>query len=114
MSVENVKKFYEAVVQDKTIQQRFSELNQKYQGVAVDAAKADAIMEQELLPVAKELGYEFTLAEVKTYGEEMQQTKTNGELSDSELEAVAGGALCIFGLGFDLNTRNNCVILGNS
>ena len=85
MSVENVKKFYEALVQDKMIQQRFNELNQKYQGVTVDATKADAILEQDLLPLAKELGYEFTLTEIKAYGEEMKQAHMDGDLSDAEL-----------------------------
>ena len=94
MSAENVKKFYEAVSQDEKAKQRFNELNQKYQGVAMNAARMDAILEQELLPLAKELGYEFTLTEIKAYGAEVQQTKLPCELNDSELEVVSGSDWC--------------------
>lgn len=38
-----------------------------------------------LLPIAKQAGLDFTLEEVKTY-------LAGGELSDDELEAVAGGS----------------------
>ncbi len=94
MSVENVENFYAAISQDETVKQRFNELNQKYQGVAMNAAKTDAILEQELLPLAKELGFEFTLAEIKAYGEEVQQAKLPCELNDSELEVVSGAGWC--------------------
>ena len=119
MSVENVKKFYEALVQDKMIQQRFNELNQKYQGVTVDATKADAILEQDLLPLAKELGYEFTLAEIKAYGEEMKQAHMPQELSDAELQAVAGGGASLICVALGFNEGFNhvhgfgyCLLLG--
>ena len=94
MSVENVENFYAAISQDETVKQRFNELNQKYLGVAMNAAKTDAILEQELLPLAKELGFEFTLAEIKAYGEEVQQAKLPCELNDSELEVVSGAGWC--------------------
>ena len=123
MSIENVKSFYEAVIQDQAIQQRFHDLNLKYQGMAVDAAKADAILVQDLLPLAKELGYEFTLAEIKAYGEEMQQASRNGELSFAELDIVAGGRggggaslICVLlGVNEGLNSVHGyglCVLLG--
>jgi hypothetical protein len=57
----------------------------------MNAEKTDAILEQELLPLARELGYEFTLAEIKVYGAEMQQAKLHCELNDTELEVVSGG-----------------------
>ena len=94
MSVENVENFYAAISQDETVKQRFNELNQKYQGVAMNAAKTDAILEQELLPLAKALGFEFTRAEIKAYGEEVQQAKLPCELNDSELEVVSGAGWC--------------------
>ena len=123
MSVENVENFYAAISQDETVKQRFNELNQKYQGVAMNAAKTDAILEQELLPLAKELGFEFTLAEIKAYGEEMQQASRNGELSVAELDIVAGGRggggaslICVLlGVNEGLNSVHGyglCVLLG--
>ena len=110
MSVENAKKFYEALSQDEAMKQKFVELSQKYQGQQMDEAKAMATMEQEALPLAKQLGYEFSLDELKAYGEEMQQADMNRELSDSELEAVTGGGyFCLIGGGGDGVV---CVIVG--
>jgi len=40
MSVENVKKFYEVLSRDKELQQRFIDLNQKYQGQSMGEAVA--------------------------------------------------------------------------
>ncbi len=91
MSVENVKKFYEVLSQDESLKQKFVELSQKYQGQPMDEAKAMSLMEQEALPIAKQMGYSFTVDDWKAYGEEMQQAKMGLELSDTELAAVAGG-----------------------
>ena len=102
MSVENAKKFYEAVSQDETMKQKFVELSQKYQGQQMDEAKMKLITEEEVLPMAKQIGYSFTMDDLKAYGEEMQQAKMNRELSDSELEAVSGGQMfCVIGGGGD-------------
>ena len=54
MSVENVKKFYEAVSNDASLKQKFVELSQKYQGQPLDEVKALSIMELEALPLAAE------------------------------------------------------------
>ena len=47
MSIENVKKFYEAVSQDEALKQKFVELAQKYQGQPMDETKSMEIMERE-------------------------------------------------------------------
>ena len=91
MSIENVKKFYEAVSQDEALKQKFLELSQKYQGQQMDEAKAMSVMEQEGLPMAAQMGYSFTMDELKAYGEEMKQAKMGCELSDEEMQAVTGG-----------------------
>ena len=118
MSVGNVKKFYGVLSQDKEMQQKFIDLNQKYQGQSVDEAKSMAIMEEEGLPLAKKIGYDFTWDDLKAYGEEMQQVDMNRELSDEELAAVSGGRLiCEFMLGssYDYSAKKSdgfCSILG--
>ena len=122
MSTENAKKFYEAVAQDEAMKQKFVELSQKYQGQPMDEAKSISLMEQEALPIAAQMGYSFTMDDLKAYGEEMQQANMNRELSDSELEAVAGGVFfctlqgntdqvrfCIL-IGSD--SQQNCGVLG--
>ena len=91
MSVENVKKFYEAVSKDEALKQKFVELSQKYEGQPMDEAKGMSILEQEALPIAKQLGYEFTMDDLKSFSEEMKQAGMNCELSEEEMQAVAGG-----------------------
>ena len=91
MSVENVKKFYEAVCQGETLKQKFMELSRKYQGEALDADKVAMVLEQEVLPLAAQMSYSFTMGDLKTYEMEMQQANANCELSDEDLLAVAGG-----------------------
>jgi predicted ribosomally synthesized peptide with nif11-like leader len=59
----------------------------------MDEAEFQSLAEQELLPIAKQSGYEFTMADLKSFGEEMQQADLNCELSDSEMETVAGGCI---------------------
>ena len=115
MSVENVKKFYEAVSQDESLKQKFVELSQKYQGEALGADKVAVVVEQEVLPLAAQAGYSFSLDDLKAYGEEMKQANINRELSDAELEAVTGGGmhgdLCV---GVGTNGTYYCPICGGS
>ncbi len=92
MSTENVKKFYEAVSQDEALKQKFVELSQKYQGQQMDKEKMKLITEEEVLPIAKEMGYSFTMDDFNSYGKEIQQMNMNCELSDTEMQAVAGGS----------------------
>ena len=102
MSIENVKKFYEVLAQDKEMQQKFTDLNQKYQGQQMDEAKGMSIFEQEALPLARQMGYSFSMDDWKAYGEEMKQANMNSELSEEEMQAVTGGMyFCIVGGGGD-------------
>ena len=87
MSVENVKKFYEAVSKDELMKQKFVELSQKYQGQPMDEAKAMSVIEQEGLPMAAQMGYSFTMDDLKSFEQEMQQARTGCEMSDEELQA---------------------------
>ena len=95
MSIENVKKFYEAVSKDETLKQKFVKLSQKHQDQPMDKAKMKSIIEEKVLPLAKQMGYSFTMDDLKNYEMEMQTASMNCELSDSELEAVTGGAFCL-------------------
>lgn len=129
MSVENVKKFYEAVSQDDSLKQKFVELSQKYQGQPMDEARASSIIEQEALPLAVQMGYSFSMDDLKAYEVEMQKAKMNCELSDEELQAVVGrgtdvcvilgveaGGVTGFCLFYGLLVNNNigsvCIIVG--
>ena len=114
MSIESVKKFYEVLSQDESLKQKFMELSQKYQNQPMEEAKYMSIMEKEALPLAAQMGYSFTMDDLKSYGEEMKQADMNRELSDEEMQAVVGGAgdLCVI-LGVPANgTSGFCLMVG--
>jgi predicted ribosomally synthesized peptide with nif11-like leader len=82
MSQENVKAFYEVVKKDQGLQGKIAQV----------AQTSPKEVEATVIKLAGEKGYQFTLDEVKTFAKNLAATMpTNGELSDSELEAVAGG-----------------------
>lgn len=72
MSIESVKTFYELLQSDENLQER------------IKAAGNSATVVQ----IASEKGYEFTEQELE---KAMQETLVKEELSEQELEAVAGG-----------------------
>ncbi len=81
---ENMKKFLELVSKDETLKQKMQAFK--------DMEPADAISAG--ITLAKELGIELTEAD-------FAKEKSAGELSDDELDAVAGGGGTYF-----------CVLLG--
>jgi predicted ribosomally synthesized peptide with nif11-like leader len=85
MSIESAMRFFMSMEMN-------SELKNKYLGVISDVqkhdeAEKDKVIEQEILPLAKEAGFEFSIAELK----EFQATLKEGKLSDDDLEQVVGG-----------------------
>ena len=91
MSTENVKKFYEAIASDEKLKMKLSELSQKYQGEVLDEETKVLLVNKEILPLASQMGFSFSLADLKQYETEMQQPQADSELSDEEMQAVAGG-----------------------
>jgi predicted ribosomally synthesized peptide with nif11-like leader len=82
MSQENVKAFYEVVKKDQGLQGKITQMAQ------TNPKEVEAMV----IKLAGEKGYQFTADEVKTFAKELAATMPkNGELSDNELEAVAGG-----------------------
>lgn len=80
MSVENVKKLLEKLETDVALQKKIGELTQENQNEAIDKA----------LTIAKEMGLPFTKDEWLQVMMGMTDFKDE-ELSDEELESVAGG-----------------------
>ena len=92
MSKENAKLFYEELAKNEALQGKFEVIGKKYEGQKFDEVQMDLICQNEILPIAKESGFEFTLAELKEYKQEVTQPQS-GKLSDEELDAVAGGSM---------------------
>ena len=80
--MESVKKFYEALVSDKGLQERAAALNEKYKG----EAPCENTVKAELLSFAKSEGFEFTLDEYDAY------LKSAQPVSDEIASSAAGGA----------------------
>lgn len=75
---------YEKVAADLTLQKKFKKI--------MDGAKeaGEEATGQALLAFAEEAGFSVDLAEVKQFFQKLIQEQ-NGELSDQELDMVAGG-----------------------
>lgn len=91
MSTENVKSFYETITRDEGLRQKLAELSQKKQGEAADEEARIRMVNEDILPLAEEMGMPFTLEELKQYENGMNQANGDNELNDAELQAVAAG-----------------------
>jgi hypothetical protein len=90
MSKENIKLLYETLAKDKGLQEKFKSISKKYEGQKPDQDRVDLIYWKEILPLAEEAGFKFTLAELKEYAEEFKNTAIH-QLSEEEMAIVAGG-----------------------
>jgi predicted ribosomally synthesized peptide with nif11-like leader len=87
-----MKELYEKVAADSSLQSKFAEIMK-------DAEKADKEeKEKKLLAFAKEAGYVLSIEEVIDFLEKLKSKET-GELTDTELDMVAGGKTFTFGSG---------------
>lgn len=94
MSKENVKLFYETLTKDEALQEKTRVIGKKYEGQKLDEKRMEEIYQKELVPLAREAGYDFSLAEVKEYAAEASKPGMR-EISEEELAAVAGGGCCV-------------------
>ena len=110
MAIENVKAFYEALETDTELQAKVNAADQAHNGDAADEAAAIADI---LLPIAKEAGFDFTVEELLEFE---NAAAPEGEFTEDELEAVAGGyAICFFiGFGKSKNKKSGafCKYIG--
>lgn len=86
MANENAKKFWELVEQDAELQKKIQEADAAFAKENEGASQEEAFA-AILAPIAKEAGFEFTAEEL---AESMKAL--NDELSQDELDKVAGGA----------------------
>ncbi len=82
--MEKMKELYEKVAKDSALQARFNT-------IMSDAEKAgESATGEKLKAFAKEVGFEVDLDEMKAFFRELT-AKGKGELTDSDLDMVAGG-----------------------
>ena len=95
-----MKELYEKVSKDVTLQEKFTMIMKDAEKAGEEATK------EKLISFAKEAGYAVTTEEMQEFFKGLAETK-EGELSDAELDQVAGGkggltlgtVVSIFGFG---------------
>ena len=90
--MENAKNFFEALKTDTALAEKLKEANKAYEGKELSEQERRDAIERELLPIIKAAGHDVTAAELEAFGK--SKTPAKSELSDDELEAVAGGGYC--------------------
>ena len=99
MSRENVGKFFELVKTEEKLARKVVELNEDLRVGKI--SDEENIIEDQILPLAKDYGLAFTAEEFLEYSREQVNS---GELSEEMLEAVTGGTFspriaAVIGLG---------------
>ena len=95
MSIEQVKAFMAKVKEDEALGKKLADAQAAYKGDKEGAVAA------VIIPVAKEAGFNFTVDDFKAAFDNGE-----GEASEDELEAVAGGYDCT-GVG----AKSFCVLI---
>jgi predicted ribosomally synthesized peptide with nif11-like leader len=81
--MEKMQELFEKVSKDVTLQKKFA-------AIIEDAEAEEEATKKKLINFAKDLGYNITIEEILNYFKELSEDK-EGELSDAELDMVAGG-----------------------
>jgi predicted ribosomally synthesized peptide with nif11-like leader len=79
-----MKELYEKVAKDSALQAKLNEILENTQEMGQTATG------EKLVAFAKSVGYDITLEEMTIFFEELAEKK-EGEISDAELDMVAGG-----------------------
>lgn len=83
MSVEQAKAFFSKLKEDEALGKKFADAQAAYKG------DKEGTVAAVIIPVAKEAGFNFTVEDFNA-----AFNKGEGEASEDELEAVAGGYTC--------------------
>ena len=81
---QDIRELYDKVAADAGLQEKLGGILENAEKQGKDAT------ESKLVEFAREAGYEITIAEMKEFFEQ-QGEKMQGQLSDAELDMVAGG-----------------------
>ena len=105
MAQENAKKFMELLNKDEELQKKVKAATEAYTG---DKTDEEAVFGAVLSPIAKDAGYEFSFEDMV----EIAKSSGQGEISDDEAAAVAGGDTYCFlvgaGQGAGRNEDGHC------
>jgi predicted ribosomally synthesized peptide with nif11-like leader len=82
--MDNMKELYDKVAKDDMLQAKFAEIINNAETTGEEETS------KKLIVFAKDAGYEVTMDEIKVYFKDLSE-KQSGQLSDAELDMVAGG-----------------------
>ncbi len=119
MAIENIRKFYAILSENEGMVKKLGEFGKEYSKPGVTEEQKVEYVEKYVLPMAAETGCDFTVQELKAFEvEQVEELKKNGELSEDELDGVAGGigiGYCLgIGAGFNIHFGGYCVFIGAS
>ena len=80
-----IKDLYQKVAADSTLLEKFQAIQKDAEAVGREATEA------KLIAFAKEAGYDVTMKDAAEYFRELAEKGQSGELSETELDLVAGG-----------------------
>ena len=83
--VEQAQAFFERYAEDATLRERLRREEECYPG---SLEIREAVVEDVLLPVARELGYDFTLEELRTYETRVKLAGARPDLPIPEEKAI--------------------------
>jgi hypothetical protein len=86
MSKENALRFMMNKDKDENLKSAYDAILNKYQRKNLSEDAWDGVLKEEIIPLAKKYGYDFTPEDLKQL-----QKPAEGKLSDEELDEVAGG-----------------------
>ncbi len=95
MSKEDLNEFMMLTEADKSLKEKYNRIMYKLQGKNATDEDWNKVILEELIPLAKENGFELSLEEIKSLGE-----KTTSVLSDDELREVVGGSVRVVSRGY--------------
>ncbi len=98
-----MKELYEKVAADSALQEKFAVIMKGAEEVGEEATK------EKLAVFAKEAGYEVTLEEMQNFFKELAESKES-QMSDAELDQVAGGKGSIIQTPLDIYTSLNAPV----
>ncbi len=110
-----MRRFYEAVSNNESLKARLMTIATRHGGHYLNESQCDALWENELAPLAKSEGFDFTLQEVSAF--QAAGGSKAAKLSDDELDAVVGGSRCSCvmtgdGIQDDDDPACSCVVFG--
>ena len=124
---DKIMKFHEMLSSSEDMQKKLAELNkafaEKHEAPSPDAGAEAFIsfrkqaLDEIVIPVAKEAGFDFTSDDLVTYVQDLAG-KSGQELNTDELQAVSGGTgvfACVgLGIGFGPSNhdQDSCVLVG--